>query len=158
MPRRPADLSATAFRRALRDAGFTFLPLTAEFLDARHRGAPRVPAVRRGRAIDRRATLAALEAAREFFMARQAAVAAERERRERIAATLAPHVLAAPRGTLDGSAAIAQLADDLLVVNTRQDGVTAADLLRIGWRRAQLAEHLEPARSLAYARQNGVAA
>lgn len=158
MPRRPSDLKAADFRRQLAAAGFTFLPLTAQFIDSHHRSAPRVAAVMRGKTIDRRATLATLHAARETHLARQAQAAAEMQQREAIAAKIAPVAMPAPRGTLIGGEAIAQLADDLVVANTRNEGVTAADLVRIGWRRSQIDEHLEPARALAYSRQNGVAA
>lgn len=163
--RRPADLSAAEFKRELKTHGFLKLSLEGTFSDIRARGCPPIEPVMRargngkpGKRLDRRATLAALHAARAARDALAAASAAERERQAQIAASIAPIAMPAPRDGLEGSAAIAQLADDLVVSHTRNEGVTSADLTRMGWRRRQLDELLEPARSLAYSRQNGVAA
>lgn len=163
--RRPADLSAAEFKRELKTHGFLKLSLEGTFSDSRARGCPRTAPVMRalgngkqGRRIDRRATLAALHADRAARQAQAAATAEILERQAQLAATLAPVAMPAPRDGLEGSAAIAQLADDLVTAHTRAEGVTSADLTRMGWRRRQIDELLEPARSLAYSRQNGVAA
>ena len=101
LPRKPA-LSIPEFQRLLAEEGFSFLPLTSEFTDRRYRTKPPIPAVKRGRGIDRMATLAALRAARALAEAEVAAVEAARAKREQIAANIAPQAIAPCRADLDG--------------------------------------------------------
>lgn len=152
--RRPADLSAAEFRRQLAQQGFSFLPLSVEFVDRWNRGGPRIAAIKRGRGIDRRATLEALQAARAAAQAREAAVEAKRAERERTAAAIAPHVLPPCRADLDGAAAIAQLADDFLIGTTLAEGISFKSLIYKGWRAAQLRAYADEARSVADRRQS----
>jgi hypothetical protein len=153
LPRRPRDIPAAEFRRRLAADGFTFLPLSGEFIDTHHRGAARIAAVKRGRTIDRRTTLAALHHARAVEQARLAAVDGARAERERIAATIAPQVLSPCRADLEGPAAIAQLADDFLSGCTTQEGISFKSLISKGWRAAQLRTYADEARAVADRRQ-----
>lgn len=158
MRRKSNDLSAREFRLELKRHGFLWLSLERQFSDIRARGCPRTEPVMRGARIDRRASLAALFADREARRLAAERAAAEKAEREAVAARLAPQSVPPARDTLAGADAIAQLADDFLLITTRQEGVTTADLVRLGWQRPQIVEHLEAARSLAYSRQDGVAA
>lgn len=156
--KRTGDISPAKFRQALKANGFVYHTLSRTYSDVRVRGAAAVTSVMRGRRVDRRATLGALFAARAAREAEIALDAAARAEQRRLAATIAPLALPPPRDRLEGSAAIAQLADDLVVITTRSDAVTYTDLRRIGWLPSQIDAHAEAARSLAYFRQNGAAA
>lgn len=157
MPR-PADLSPSDFALQLKLHGFLHLRGEGRFADIRAKGCPRTEPVMRGRRIDRQATLDALVAARKARQDAAAAAEALQIERERTAETIAPTALPPARATLDGAAAIAQLADDFITITTRNEGAALPDLMRMGWRKSQVFEHADAARSLAYSRQNGAAA
>lgn len=111
----------------------------------------------RGKRLNRQATLDALKADRKARQDAAKAAEALQIERERIAERIAPTALPAPRASLEGAAAIAQLADDFIIIATRSEGAALPDLLRMGWRKSQVFEHTDAARSLAYSRQNGAA-
>ncbi|MCW2086694.1 UNVERIFIED_ORG: hypothetical protein M2193_008869 [Bradyrhizobium japonicum] len=157
MPR-PLDLSAAAFDQQLKLHGFFQIRAERRFADVRAKGCPRTEPVMRGKRLDRQATLDALLRDRKARQDAAAAAEAVQIERERIAAMIAPPALPAARASLEGAAAIAQLADDFIVLTTRSDGAALPDLMRMGWRKSQIFEHTEAARSLAYSRQNGAAA
>lgn len=154
---RPTDLSAADFVLQLRLHGFMHLRAEGRFADVRAKGCPRTEPVMRGRRLDRQATLDALQRDRKARQDAAAAAEAVQIERERIAALIAPAALPAARAGLEGAAAIAQLADDFIVLTTRSDGAALPDLMRMGWRKSQIFEHTDAARSLAYSRQNGAA-
>lgn len=160
MPRitRPADLSAADFALQLKLHGFLHLRAEGRFADVRAKGCPRTEPILHGRRIDRQRTLAALLRDRKARQDAAAAAEALQIERERTAETIAPTALPAARASLEGAAAIAQLADDFITITTRNEGVALPDLLRMGWRKSQVFEHTDAARSLAYARQNGATA
>jgi hypothetical protein len=158
VPRRhttPADLSAADFALQLKLHGFMHLRAEGRFADVRAKGCPRTEPVMRGKRLNRQATLDAL--IRDRAARKDAAAAAEAVQieRERVAETIAPRALPAARASLEGAAAIAQLADDFITITTRSEGAALPDLVRMGWRKSQVYAWLEPARTLAYARQNG---
>lgn len=155
---KPTDLSAADFALQLKLHGFLHLRAEARFADVRAKGCPRTEAVMRGKRLDRQATLDALLAARKARQDAAEAAEALQIERERVAETIAPRALPAARAGLEGAAAIAQLADDFIVISTRSDGADLHDLVRMGWRKSQVFEHADAARTLAYARQNGAAA
>jgi hypothetical protein len=155
---RPSDLSAADFALQLKLHGFLHLRAEGRFADVRAKGCPRTEAVMRGKRLDRQATLDALLTARKARQDAHAAAEALQIERERVAETIAPRALPAARAGLEGAAAIAQLADDFIVISTRSDGADLHDLVRMGWRKSQVFELLEAARTLAYGRQNGAAA
>ncbi|MBW7966770.1 phospholipase [Bradyrhizobium sp. BR 10261] len=152
------DLSATDFALQLKLHGFLHLRAEGRFADVRAKGCPRTDPILRGKRIDRQATLDAL--LRDRKARQDAAAAAEglQIERERVAARIAPQALPAARAGLEGSAAIAQLADDFITITTRAEGASIPDLVRMGWRKSQIFEHADAARALAAERQNGVAA
>lgn len=154
MPR-PTDLSAADFALQLRLHGFMQLRAEGRFADVRAKGCPRTEPVMRGKRLNRQATLDALLTDRKARQDAAAAAEAVQIERERIAALIAPAALPAARASLEGAAAIAQLADDFIVLTTRSDGAALPDLMRMGWRKSQIFEHTDAARSLAYSRQNG---
>ncbi|QDP20696.1 phospholipase [Bradyrhizobium cosmicum] len=156
MPR-PTDLTATAFDQQLKLHGFFHIRAEGRFADVRAKGCPRTEPVMRGKRIDRQATLAALLAARNARAEAAAATEAVQIERERVASLIAPVAMPPARASLDGAEAIAQLADDFIVLTTRSDGAALPDLLRMGWRKSQVFEHTDAARNLAYSRQNGAA-
>lgn len=152
------DLSAADFALQLKLYGFLHLRTEDRFADVRAKGCPRTAPVMRGKRINRQGTLDALLAARK---ARQDAVAAQeaaQAERERMAGLIAPQAMPGARAGLEGPAAIAQLADDFITITTRNEGAALSDLMRMGWRKSQIFEHADAARTLAYSRQNGVAA
>ncbi|WP_262048631.1 phospholipase [Bradyrhizobium sp. Bra78] len=157
MPR-PTDLSAAAFDQQLKLLGFFQIRAEGRFADVRAKGCPRTEPVMRGKRLDRQATLNALLAARKSRQDAASAAEAAQVERERIAAQIAPAALPAARAALEGPAAIAQLADDFIVISTRSEGAALPDLVRMGWRKSQIFEHADAARALAYSRQNGAAA
>lgn len=152
------DLTAAAFDQQLKLHGFFHIRAEGRFADARAKGCPRTEPVMRGKRLDRQATLDALIAARTARAEALAAAEAVQIERERVAGLIAPVALPAARGALEGAAAIAQLADDFIVIATRSEGAALPDLMRMGWRKSQVFELLDAARSLAYSRQNGAAA
>ncbi|MBR1170509.1 phospholipase [Bradyrhizobium liaoningense] len=154
---RITDLSAKDFDAQLKLHGFFQVRAENRFADVRIKGMPRTEPVMRGRRIDRLATLEALLAARKAHHDAAAAAEAVQIERERIAETIAPTALPAARAGLAGAAAIAQLADDFITITTRNEGAALPDLMRMGWRKSQLFEHADAARTLAYSRQNGAA-
>lgn len=156
MPR-SNDLSAADFALQLRLHGFMQLRAEGRFADVRAKSCPRTEPVMRGKRLDRQATLDALLKDRKARQDAAAAAEAAQIERERIAALIAPPALPAARASLKGAAAIAQLADDFIVLTTRSDGAALPDLMRMGWRKSQIFEHTDAARSLAYSRQNGAA-
>lgn len=157
MPR-SADLSATAFDQQLKLHGFFHIRAENRFADVRAKGCPRTEPVLRGRRLDRQATLDALLRDRKARQDADAAAEAIQIERERTASLIAPQALPAARATLEGAAAIAQLADDFITITTRNEGAALPDLVRMGWRKSQVFEHADAARSLAYSRQNGATA
>lgn len=159
MPRitRPADLSAADFALQLKLHGFLHLRAEGRFADVRAKGCPRTDAVMRGKRLDRQGTLDALLRDRKVRQDAAAAAEALQIERERVAETIAPTALPAARASLEGAAAIAQLADDFITITTRNEGAALPDLLRMGWRKSQVFEHTDAARNLAYSRQNGAA-
>ncbi len=54
-----------------------------------------------------------------------------------------------PRGTLEGAAAVRQLADDMRQASQREGGITRDDLELLGWTPAQIDANAAPARALA---------
>lgn len=160
MPRitRPTDLSAADFTLQLKLQGFLHLRAEGRFADVRAKGCPRTEAVMRGKRIDRQATLDALMRDRKARQDAAAAAEALQIERERMAETIAPTALPPARASLQGAAAIAQLADDFITITTRNEGAALPDLMRMGWRKSQVFEHADAARSLAYSRQNGAVA
>ncbi|MFK4622535.1 hypothetical protein ABIF50_005841 [Bradyrhizobium diazoefficiens] len=156
MPR-PNDLTAAAFDQQLKLHGFFHIRAEGRFADVRAKGCPRTEPVMRGKRLNRQATLDALLTDRKARQDAAAAADAVQIERERIAALIAPAALPAARAGLEGAAAIAQLADDFIVLTTRSDGAALPDLMRMGWRKSQIFEHTDAARSLAYSRQNGAA-
>ena len=161
MPRRiskPTDLSASDFSLQLKLNGFLHLRGEGRFADVRAKGCPRTEPVMRGKRINRQATLDALLADRKTRQDAAAAAEALQIERERVAETIAPTALPAARASLEGAAAIAQLADDFITITTRNEGAALPDLVRMGWRKSQVFEHADAARNLAYSRQNGAAA
>jgi hypothetical protein len=155
---RPTDLTASAFDQQLKLHGFFHIRAEGRFADARAKGCPRTEPVLRGKRIDRKATLDALIAARKGRQDALATAEAAQIERERVAALIAPRALPAARAGLDGAEAIAQLADDFIVLTTRSEGAALPDLLRMGWRKSQVFEHADAARALAAERQNGLVA
>jgi hypothetical protein len=151
-------MSAAAFDQQLKLHGFFHIRAENRFADVRARGCPRTEAVMRGSRIDRQATLDALQRDRKARQDAAAAAEAVQIERERVAGLIAPVALPAARAGLEGAEAIAQLADDFIVLTTRSDGAAFPDLMRMGWRKSQLFEHADAARNLAYSRQNGAAA
>lgn len=162
MPSRPLpDLTPREFRDAVAELGFAYLGGSVDkFVDRKFRKAGQYIDMVRGERRRPRyaATLAALKAARSAAERASAALEAERARKAKIAATLAPVALPADRASLQGEAAIHQLAEDFRTIATRSEGVTWRDLMVLGWQPAQITEHTEAARQLGYARENGVAA
>lgn len=156
MPRQ-SDLAAADFALQLKLHGFLHLRAENRFADIRAKGCPRTEPVLRGKRLDRQATLDALLRDRKARQDAAAAAEAIQIERERIAETIAPTALPAARASLEGAAAIAQLADDFITITTRNEGAALPDLLRMGWRKSQVFEHTDAARSLAYSRQNGAA-
>lgn len=156
MPR-PTDLTAKDFDQQLKLHGFFHVRAERRFADLRAKGCPRTDAVMRGKRLDRQGTLDALLAARKARQDALAAAEAAQAERERVAALIAPKALPAARASLEGAAAIAQLAEDFIIITTRNEGATLPDLIRMGWRKSQLFEHGDAARNIAYARQEGVA-
>lgn len=154
---RPADLTAAAFDTQLRLHGFFRIPAEGQFADVRAKGCPRIAPVMSGKRINRQATLNALLAARKARQEVAAAHEAAQAERERVARLIAPQAIPAARAGLEGPAAIAQLADDFITITTRNEGAALPDLVRMGWRKSQIFEHADAARSLAYSRQNGAA-
>lgn len=152
------DLTAAAFDQQLKLHGFFYIRTENRFADVRAKGCPRTDAVMRGKRVNRQATLDALLAARKVRQDAAAAAEAVQMERERTAALIAPPVLPAARTTLEGAPAIAQLATDLIDITTTSEGVALVDLVRKGWRRSQVFEHIDAARTLAYARQDGAPA
>lgn len=155
------DLSASDFAAQLKLHGFAHLPQAGGFIDLQARAPsarPALAAVMAGRRLNRKATLAALFKARAARLQAAERAAKATAARERRAAKLAPVALPRPRATLSGAAAIAALADDFLVITTRDGAVTLPDLLRLGWPKATVIELVDSARALAYARQGGNAA
>lgn len=154
---KPKDLSASDFALQLKLHGFLHIRAEGRFADVRAKGCPRTETVMRGKRIDRQGTLDALMRDRKARQDAAAAAEALQIERERIAETIAPAALPAARASLEGAAAIAQLADDFITITTRNEGAALPDLLRMGWRKSQVFEHTDAARNLAYARQNGAA-
>ncbi|MDI3559598.1 phospholipase [Bradyrhizobium sp. Arg816] len=154
----PTDLTAAAFDQQLKLHGFFHIRAEGRFADVRVKGCPRTEPVMRGRRLNRQATLEALLAARKARADAAAAAEAVQMERERTAALIAPPVMPAARTTLEGAPAIAQLATDLIDITTTSEGVALVDLVRKGWRRSQVFEHIDAARTLAYTRQDGVPA
>jgi hypothetical protein len=157
VPAKTSELTPTEFKAALRTNGFAALPGSRDFLDVQAKGQlVRIPGVIDARRrLQRRETLAALLAARIRRRAQEARDAARKAAQSDLAASLAPVCLPPPRGGLDGANAIHQLADDFIVMSTRNDGADMYGLLRLGWSRAQLTEYGDDARALADVRQNG---
>lgn len=151
------DLSAADFALQLKLHGFLHLRAEGRFADVRAKGCPRTEPVMRGKRLNRQATLDALIAARKARQDAAAAAEAIQIERERVAETIAPRALPSARGSLVGADAIAQLADDFIVISTRSEGAALPDLVRMGWRKSQVFEHADAARMLAYSRQNGSA-
>ncbi|WP_456622173.1 phospholipase [Bradyrhizobium sp. P5_C12] len=154
----PTDLSAADFALQLKLHGFMHLRAEGRFADVRAKGCPRTEPVMRGRRLNRQETLDALLKDRKGRQEAAAAAEAVQIERERVAETIAPRALPAARAGLEGAAAIAQLADDFIVISTRSEGAALPDLVRMGWRKSQIFEHADAARTLAYSRQNGAAA
>lgn len=152
------DLTASEFDAQLRLHGFFRLPAEGKFADVRSKGCPRTAPVMRGKRINRQATLNALLAARKARQDAAAAHEAAQAERERVAGLIAPQAIPGARAGLEGPAAIAQLADDFITITTRNEGAALPDLVRMGWRKSQIFEHADAARTLAYSRQNGAAA
>lgn len=163
MPRRPRlpDLTPREFRDAVEKLGFAWLGGSVDkFVDRKFPKPGQYIAMVRGERRRPRyaATLEALKAARSKAEQAKAALEAERARKAQIAARLAPVALPADRASLEGPAAIHQLAEDFRTIATRSEGVTWRDLIVLGWKASQLAEHSDAARQLGYRRENGVAA
>lgn len=148
----PSDLSPKEFRDALIDNGFAFLGRAVDkYVDIR---APRPgrlyePIRNAKRQTLRRETLAALLGARAEIVEAQRLIRAENERRQRIAATIAPVALPPCRADLQGPAAIAQLADDFLTRLASAGSVDFKALIQMGWSAPQLREYADPARAVA---------
>ncbi|MEY9110426.1 hypothetical protein ABH999_006622 [Bradyrhizobium yuanmingense] len=157
MPR-STDLSSADFALQLKLHSFLHLRAENRFVDVRAKGCPRTAPVMRGKRIDRQGTLDALLAARKTRQDDAAAKEAAQAERERVAGLIAPQAIPGARAGLEGPAAIAQLADDFITITTRNEGAALPDLVRMGWRKSQIFEHADAARTLAYSRQNGVAA
>ncbi|MGX0963193.1 hypothetical protein AB7M63_003642 [Bradyrhizobium japonicum] len=155
---RKTDLSAADFALQLKLHGFIQLRAEGRFADVRAKGCPRTEPIMRGKRINRQATLDALLGDRKARQDAAAAAEAIQIERECVAALIAPPVLPAARTTLEGAPAIAQLATDLIDITTTSEGAALVDLVRKGWRRSQVFEHIDAARTLAYARQDGAAA
>ncbi len=157
MPRK--DLSAADFNAQLAANSFAEIR-RGQFVDLRDPRKPRqlTDAVTRGYRMSRKDTLAALLKARAERLATAAAAAAAQLERERVAAAIAPVALPPARAELAEEAAIATMADDFVVLASRNEGVTLPDLLRLGWRKDQIFELVDTARNVAYARQGGNAA
>ncbi|TFV34640.1 phospholipase [Bradyrhizobium frederickii] len=154
---KPKDLSAADFALQLKLHGFLHLRAEGRFADVRAKGCPRTEPVMRGKRLDRQATLDALLRDRKARQDAAAAAEALQIERERTASLIAPQALPAARASLEGAAAIAQLAEDFITITTRNEGAALPDLVRMGWRKSQVFEHADAARNLAYSRQNGAA-
>lgn len=155
-----ADLSAADFAHQLKLHHFA--DMRGEYLDlggpyGQPRGG-RIAPVMAGRRVHRKATLAALLKSRAERVAVAEAETARKAEQERIAGLIAPVAVPPPRADLADELAIATLADDLVNLAARGDSPTLPDLLRIGWRRDQVFQHIDTARNVAYARQGGNAA
>lgn len=160
MPPRP-DLDPREFRNALNEHGFAYLGRTVDrFVDIRFPKAGRYfePVRDARKRTLRRETLESLMKARRSAEAEAAQIAAEAARKQAIAAAIAPVAHPPCRASLTDAAAIAQLADDFMIQSTRAEGVVRGDLILMGWQPAQLEAHADAARTLAYRRQEGVAA
>lgn len=154
MPRRQPDLTHREFRETLIDNGFAWLGRSInKVIDLHHPRRGALDAVLSGKQIDRRATLAALLAARKAAQDEQAHADAERARVVAFAATIAPTALPPCRADLTDEAAVAQLADDFVLGTTSADGITFGALIRKGWSASQLRRHADAARALADRRQ-----
>ena len=154
----PADLSAADFALQLKLHGFLHLRAEGRFADVRAKGCPRTEPVMRGKRLNRQATLHSLLKARKARQDAAAAQEAAQAERERVAGLIAPLAIPGARAGLEGPAAIAQLADDFITITTRNEGAALPDLMRMGWRKSQIFEHADAARTLAYSRQNGAPA
>lgn len=157
MPRRlSTDMSLDQFRREMKLKRIGYLANVNRFIDLEHRRAKRLilPVTDDHGRLLRAASLQSVLAARAAYEAELAAADAKRESEVALAAKLAPAAVASPRADLTGAAAIAQLADDFIVQATRSDGVAIADLVRMGWSRAQLDAHADAARIVADRRQD----
>ena len=71
--------------------------------------------------------------------------------RRRLVATAPTSAITAARGPMKGEQAIAQMADDMRIINTRAGNVTADDLSLLGWTGRQIGEHAAAAREMAAA-------
>lgn len=158
---KPSDLSPVEFRNALVDNGFAYLGRSVDrYVDIRHRRPGRYlePVKNAKKRILRRETFAALLAWRAEAEAEKAAAMAVAVRHAAVASAIAPRAAPVARASLtDPAAAVAQLADDFVIHSTRAEGVVRGDLILIGWLPAQLDDHAEAARLLAYRKQEGVA-
>jgi hypothetical protein len=159
LPRQKSSkLTSAEFKSALRTNGFAALPGSRDFLDVQAKGQlVRIPGVVDARRrLRRRETLAALLAARIRRRAQETKEDAARAAQSALAASLAPVCLPPPRGGLEGAAAIHQLADDFIVMQSRSEGAEFKHMLRLGWTAEQLTTYADDARALADTRQNGV--
>jgi len=155
------DLTKPEFADLLHKHCFAYLGGSVDrFVDLRHPKARRyVYPVKdkKGRML-RRDTLAALLAARAAYEAELAGEETKRQEVIALAERLAPTALPTDRASLEGPAAVHQMAEDFRTIVTRSDGVTRRDLRLVGWRDEQITAHAEAARELGYARECGVAA
>jgi hypothetical protein len=167
MSRKPTalkDYTKAEFRVLLIHNSFAYLPTIDRFSDLRHPHARRtILPVKTGRGrIQRRETLASLLAARAAFEAEQAESARARDaalaRIIAIAGNLAPQAFPADRASLEGPAAVHQMAEDCRTIATRDGSVTQRDLMLAGWSETQITAHCEAARQLGYSRENGAMA
>jgi hypothetical protein len=155
------DLTPREFRDLLLDNAFAYLGGSVDrFIDLMHPKARRyIHPVKDGRGrMQRQATLASLKAAREAYEAELAKRRAAELHAAALLERIVPTALPPARAALEGAAAIHQMAEDFRTMVTRDAGVTAYDLRRVGWTAAQISAHAEAARELGYARENGVAA
>lgn len=155
MPRRQ-KLSADDFALLLKVNGFTQLR-SGDVLDLRAGRSSLTPdrmrPILHGRQTDRQATFDAMIRLRAARDAEQETRTAALLECERIAAAIAPQVLAPCRADLAGPAAVAQLANDFILHTTRSEGAAWSDMISMGWRPEQLREHADAARIVAQRHQ-----
>jgi len=159
MTRSIHDLSPIEFRNALTDHGFVHLPGLDRYVDIQSRQVGRYlePVKNAGKTL-RRATIAALLAARAERNQAQTLIRAANDRRQKLAGKIAPQVLPPCRADLKAAAAIAQLADDYLSRLASAGCVGFGDLLQMGWSADQLKQHGDAARAVADRKQSMVLA
>lgn len=148
----PADISPKEFRDALVDNGFAYLGRSVDkYVDIRMPRPGRLfePVTNAKRQTLRRETLAALLAGRAEIAEAQRLIRAVNDRRQAIAARIAPVAVPPCRADLNGAVAIAQLADDYLVRLASAGSVDFKGLIQMGWSAAQLREHADAARAVA---------